>query len=212
MERTHRPAPRYPSLYQVNTRVWLTELSRQLGRPATLDDVPDAELDRFAAQGFDWVWLLSVWQTGPAGQRVSRANPEWRREFEETLPDLTEEDIAGSGFAITGYTVSDALGGDAALARLRGRLTARGMRLMLDFVPNHTGSITRGWIDHPGVLRRRHRGGPGPGSRELHAGQVRRGRPGARARPRPVLPRLAGHAAARLRQSGASGSDDRASC
>ena len=146
MERTHRPAPRYPSLYQINTRVWLTEMSRQLGRPATLDDVPDAELDRFAAQGFDWVWLLSVWQTGPAGQRVSRANPEWRREFEETLPDLTEEDIAGSGFAITGYTVSDVLGGDAALARLRGRLTARGMRLMLDFVPNHTG------LDHPWVI------------------------------------------------------------
>ena len=46
--------------------------------------------------GFDWVWFLSVWQTGPAGQRVSRANPEWRREFQETLPDLREEDIAGS--------------------------------------------------------------------------------------------------------------------
>ena len=24
--------PRYPSLYQINTRVWLTELSRSLGR------------------------------------------------------------------------------------------------------------------------------------------------------------------------------------
>ena len=55
--------------------------------------------------GFDWVWFLSVWQTGPAGQQVSRSNPEWRREFQETLPDLRDEDIAGSGFAITGYTV-----------------------------------------------------------------------------------------------------------
>ncbi len=34
--------PRYPSLYQINTRVRLTELSRALGRPATLDDIPDA--------------------------------------------------------------------------------------------------------------------------------------------------------------------------
>ncbi len=80
--------PRYPALYQVNTRVWLTELSRALGRAATLDDVPDAELDRLAGLGFDWVWFLSVWQTGRAGQRVSRAHAEWRREFEETLPDL----------------------------------------------------------------------------------------------------------------------------
>jgi hypothetical protein len=30
--------PRYPALYQINTRVWLTELSRPLGRRATLDD------------------------------------------------------------------------------------------------------------------------------------------------------------------------------
>ena len=65
--------PRYPSLYQINTRVWLTELSRALGRRATLDDVPDAELDRLAELGFDWVWFLSVWQTGPAAQAISRA-------------------------------------------------------------------------------------------------------------------------------------------
>ena len=62
-----RKAPLYPSLYQINTRVWLTELSRELGRPATLDDIPDAELDRLAEMGFDWVWFLSVWQTGPGG-------------------------------------------------------------------------------------------------------------------------------------------------
>ena len=141
--------PRCPALYQLNTRVWLTELSRGLGRPATLDDIPDAALDQFAALGLDWVWMLSVWQTGPAGQRISRSNPEWRKEFEETLPDLREEDIAGSGFAIAGYVVHEALGGDAALARLRERLRKRGLRLMLDFVPNHTG-LDHSWVeDHP---------------------------------------------------------------
>ena len=41
---------RYPSLHQINTGVWLTELSRSLGRRATRDDIPDAELgqQRFA--------------------------------------------------------------------------------------------------------------------------------------------------------------------
>lgn len=140
-----RTMPTYPSLYQINTRVWLTELSRKLGKTVTLDDIPDADLDRLAHMGFDWVWFLSVWQTGTAARRVSRANPEWRREFQETLPDLREEDIDGSGFAITGYTVHRHLGGAAALARLRERLKQRGLRLLLDFVPNHMAP------DHPWV-------------------------------------------------------------
>ncbi|AWJ92880.1 alpha-amylase (plasmid) [Azospirillum baldaniorum] len=143
-----RPTP-CPSLYQINTRVWLTKLSVSLGRPATLDDVPDTELDHIAGAGFDWIWLLSVWSTGLAGQHISRTDQAWRREFEETLPDLREEDIAGSGFAITGYTVHPGLGGKVALARLRDRLRQRGLQLMLDFVPNHT-ALDHPWIeDHP---------------------------------------------------------------
>ncbi|MBX9695513.1 MAG: alpha-amylase, partial [Cyanobacteria bacterium] len=139
----------YPSLYQINTRVWLTELSRGLGRKATLDDIPDAELDLLAEMGFDWVWFLSVWQTGTAGQKVSRAHSGWRAEFERTLPDLKEEDIAGSGFAITSYTVHESLGGDAALARLRKRLADRELKLLLDFVPNHT-ALDHHWVtEHP---------------------------------------------------------------
>jgi hypothetical protein len=137
--------PNYPSLYQINTRVWLTELSADLGRRATLDDIPDAELDRLAETGFDWIWLLSVWCTGELGRQVSRENAEFRRDFEETLADLQEQDIAGSGFAITGYSVHPDLGGEDALKRLRTRLSDRGLKLMLDFVPNHMGP------DHPWV-------------------------------------------------------------
>src|SRR5262249_26817730 len=127
----------------------LTALSKKLGRRATLDDISDAELDLLAQRGFDWIWLLSVWQTGLEAQRISRSNPDWRREFQETLPDLRDDDIPGSGFAITGYTVHPGLGGDSALARLRERLRKRGLKLMLDFVPNHMG-LGHPWAEeHP---------------------------------------------------------------
>ncbi|HXG10075.1 MAG TPA: alpha-amylase family glycosyl hydrolase [Gemmataceae bacterium] len=137
--------PRYPSLYQINTRIWLGEISGQPARPATFDQVSDDCLDRLAALGFDWVWLLGVWQTGPAGRAVSRSRPDWRGEFEALLPDLTEDDITGSPFAIQSYTVHADYGGNEALARLRQRLRERGLRLLLDFVPNHTA------LDHPWV-------------------------------------------------------------
>lgn len=137
--------PRYPLLYQVNTRLWLTSISKNLGRPVTLNDIPDADLDWFVETGFDWIWFLSVWTTGATARKVSRENPEWRRDFEATLPDLTDDDIAGSGFAITSYEVHPDLGGPDALKRLRERLRTRGLKLMLDFVPNHMGP------DHPWV-------------------------------------------------------------
>ncbi len=141
--------PRYPSLYQVNTRVRLAELGAALGRPATLDDVPDAELDRLALDGFDLVWFLGVWQTGDAARQVSASHPEWLAEYARALPDFQASDVCGSCFAVCDYHVHAEFGGDAALARLRARLRARGLRLMLDFVPNHV-APDHPWLDaHP---------------------------------------------------------------
>ncbi|HYR10685.1 MAG TPA: alpha-amylase family glycosyl hydrolase [Longimicrobium sp.] len=133
-----------PVLYEVNTRVWLRELG------ATLAQVPDAELDRWAALGFQWIWLMGVWTTGDAGREISRSHPDWRAGYRETLGEsLREEDIIGSPFAVREYAVDPALGGDAGLAELRRRLHDRGMWLMLDLVPNHT-ARDHAWVaEHP---------------------------------------------------------------
>ncbi len=141
--------PLYPSLYQINTRICLTELGEQLGRPATLDDLPDSLLDRIAAQGFDWIWLLGVWQTGVAGQHTSRTHPQWRDGYLKQLPDLTDKDICGSPFAVSAYLPHSDYGGLPALERLRERLQRRNLLLMLDFVGNHT-ALDHPWVhDHP---------------------------------------------------------------
>ncbi len=129
--------PSNPLLYQVNTRVLLRGLSTELGRQAGFDDVSDGMLAAVRAFGADWVWFLGAWRTGAAGRSISRSNPAWQPGFRQALPDLQEEDIAGSPFAIAGYEAEPAFGGDPALARLRDRSNAAGLRLMLDFVPNH---------------------------------------------------------------------------
>lgn len=140
--------PLNPLLYQVNTRVLMRAMSAVLGRPAGFDDVPDDALAALRALGVDWVWFLGVWQTGEAGRAISRTNPAWQEGYRTALPDLAEADICGSPFAVAGYEAEAAFGGDAALARLRARANAAGLRLMLDFVPNHMAP------DHPWVSAR----------------------------------------------------------
>jgi hypothetical protein len=136
---------KFPSLYQINTRVLMQELSLSIGRRATLDDIPDGLFDQLTQNCFDWVWFLGVWQTGLAGRKVSRENKEWQGEFRRILPGFTEEDVCGSCFAVKNYKAHTDFGGNAAFDRLRDRVHQRGMKLLLDFVPNHTA------LDHPWV-------------------------------------------------------------
>lgn len=137
--------PRYPSLYQINTRIWLHTLSEKFNRRITLETVPEVEIDRIADLGFDWVWLLGVWATSQFGRQIALGLPGLRCEIEQLMPDYNDEDVCSSPFAITGYNVNPDLGGEQALPHLRERLSARGLNLMLDFIPNHTAR------DHPWV-------------------------------------------------------------
>lgn len=103
-------------------------------------------------KGFDWAWPLGVWSIGPTGREISRSLDCLQREYRETLPDLTNDDITGSPFAVCEYVVDPSLGGDRELAHFRERLEQRGIKLLLDFVPNHIGQDHRWAKSRPDFL------------------------------------------------------------
>ena len=70
---------RFPNIYEINTWIWLSELSRKHGARVDLSSVPAAEWDAIARYGFDAVWLMGVWERSPWALRSRIAMwPCWR--------------------------------------------------------------------------------------------------------------------------------------
>jgi hypothetical protein len=135
--------PGQPVIYEINTAVWLNERSRLAGRPLTLGDVPSEDWDSVTPTGVDAVWLMGVWERSPAGLAVATGDADLRASWRRALPDLQPEDLAGSPYCVRGYAVDPTFGGPGALAAAREALADRGVRLVLDYVPNHVAP------DHP---------------------------------------------------------------
>ena len=75
-----------PTLFGVFSHVWLREFAQKLpGRPMTLGEIPDAELDRLQGLGINWLWLIGVWQTGPHGRGHAVSHPDLRKECQGNL-------------------------------------------------------------------------------------------------------------------------------
>ncbi len=139
----------HPLLLEIAVRPWLSRLSRAAGTRVGFRDVPDAELARIRAAGFDGVWIMGVWPTGPEARRLALYYPDLLRTYETLLPDWEPRDVHGSPYSIRDYEPLAAAGGREGLAALRARMAAHGLGLMLDFVPNHMG-IDHPWLDaHP---------------------------------------------------------------
>ena len=132
-----------PVIYEIDTWVWLDEISARHGQALTLGTIPAEEWDALADLAVDAVWLMGVWERSPAGVAVANANADLQAEFRRTLPDYRPADNLGSAYCVRDYVVAAYLGGPKGLATARAALNARRLRLVLDFVPNHVA------MDHP---------------------------------------------------------------
>ena len=141
--------PKRPVIYEINTWVWLSDLRARYKQPLTLGNVPAQEWDALGALDADAVWFMGVWQRSPAGIAVSNANESLQEEFRRALPDYQLQDNVGSAYCVRAYTVDAELGGAEGLAQARAELAARGLRLILDFVPNHVAPDHAWATEHP---------------------------------------------------------------
>ena len=141
--------PKYPAVYEINTFVWLNELSEKHKRQISLGQVPLEEWDYIGSLGFDAVWFMGVWERSPAGREITLWNSSLMSEFKRVLPDFSENDLAGSAYCVKNYVVDRMIGGPEGLAHARDMLARRGLRLILDFVPNHV-APDHWWVaSHP---------------------------------------------------------------
>ncbi|GAA1611251.1 alpha-amylase family glycosyl hydrolase [Actinoplanes couchii] len=130
--------PGEPVIYEIGTLPWLAGLSERFGRPVTLGDVPGEVWDEIAAPGLDAVWLMGVWERSPIGLTIARAV--W-----DVPSGYTIGDVTASPYCVRRYQADKRFGGHRGLATARAELRRRGLKLILDYVPNHVAP------DHPAI-------------------------------------------------------------
>lgn len=111
-------------LYEINARL----------NGQRFDEISARQLSDYAELGFDTVWFMGVWALSPEGTRMSKTYA---------------PDFQGSPYAIPDYIFNPELGDEAAFRNLRKRAEAQGLRLILDFIPNHLARDTPLIDRHP---------------------------------------------------------------
>lgn len=141
------PAPisyrTHPHLYEINTWAWLEELSAKYSRRICLRDVPAYEWDEIARLGFDFIWLMGLWERSPLGRQFFQTDPSSFPAFDQALPSWRLSQIVGSPYSVRQYQPDPRIGSWDDVDIAREQLRARHIGLILDFVANHTAP------DHP---------------------------------------------------------------
>ena len=143
-----KPWPKHPVIYEINTWVWLNELSQKYQRAVNLGPFRQKNGIRLHLLVLTRVVHGRV-GASPAGIAISMQNPGLLEDFKRALPDFVAEDNVGSPYCVRRYVVDELLGGPQGLTIARRNLSERGLRLILDFVPNHV-APDHPWVnDHP---------------------------------------------------------------
>lgn len=125
-----------PSIYEINTRLWLKRFANSKGT-VTLENIPNNYWDDFVKKGFDYVWLMGIWKTCDSVIDKYCFEEGLVKSYDRALKGWKREDIIGSPYAVDKYEPNPQIGTLKSLLELKSQLNKKGIKLILDFVPNH---------------------------------------------------------------------------
>ncbi len=120
-----------PKLYEINARVWLKRFNWKL------KDIPIKYFKDLADKGITIIWFMGIWKTSSSIIDKCCFTNDLISTYDKALKDWKREDIIGSPYSIDEYDVNPDFGTWADLISLRTKLNQCGIKLILDFVPNH---------------------------------------------------------------------------
>lgn len=122
---------KFPSLYEINTRVWLNTLNLRL------IDVPESYWVNLKELGMDYIWLMGIWKTSENNMEKYAFDSGLVEDYNNSLPDWKNEDVIGSPYAIDSYKPNSNIISENELKIFKEKLNKIGLKLILDFIPNH---------------------------------------------------------------------------
>jgi len=119
---------RNPIVYEINTWVWLVDLSAHFGRKITLGNIPPEVIDEIVALCPDAVWLMGVWERSPKGCEIALNMATFSGPMIWRYPISRLKILSGLPMPSTATTVDQHLGGHDELAVFVCSLTSTASR------------------------------------------------------------------------------------
>lgn len=138
------------TLLEISTRPYLYYLSQKYKSPIKkLSLIPMEELDFFQNLGFNMIWFMGVWNNGTEGRKFDLNDESRIKHYNQHLPNWSKDDVIGSPYSIYSYDPSPEIGNLEDLKWLKNELNKRSIKLILDFVPNHSSMDAPEIKSHP---------------------------------------------------------------
>lgn len=135
-------------LFEINTRVWI----KKFPGVCSLSEVPIDYFINLKERGFDYIWLMGIWKTSSELIEKCCYTPDLIMSYDKSLKDWKKEDVIGSPYAIDEYKLDERFGKEEDLLAFKKQLNKIGLKLILDFVPNHFSAATKYLIEYPEIF------------------------------------------------------------